>query len=870
MRTKKIITLVLVLALALSAVSFGASASFSDIEENNANRTYYDLLAGLGIIKGYDDGTFKEANPVTREEAVAFIYRMANGNDNAMKGATAFPDVASDRWSSGYINWAVGKGIVAGYPDGTFKPTNTVTVAEMAKMMVVALGWQTNNYTFPYGFINKAQDLKVLDNINAGNVDQPCTRAMVSVITYNTLFANRVEYNLVNGYPVVNENVPSFIYSGRFNAIEEKDLIVKGTSTLNGAGLSKAGQVIFENNKIISYSGSNANDLIGRKVTVWYQNTDNTMDGNKPTLTENDTILALVPSNDQKVATVKMSAIDATAKTVKIDGFTYDLKNASVTSVTGTIANLDTAGKNVNTLVKVVYTEGTKEVKNVYTYDAVVNQVSRVTSNGTITLKNGGDAPITSSMAKKLYNAYDGIAADDYVYVAQTKAYIADDSKVDTMYIITKADTVSGVEYKENNKDGYVFGADTYKPADSKTITPDLTSSYDLVLSPAGYIVKISATSTTSNKVYGIVTNYGATKTGSMGAGKYTDLTLTVMTSDGVEKTYPVSSKADSSHVYIADNDGGWVKRATNYAQIAYMPVELSLNAEGTVTSIAVATDNAGDYSYNKTTKMLTDGTDSYPVNADSAIFTITWKKGDVVSADNAYDDDATATVTATTGSKLSDFTSKSVLGLQAATSGTKAVKIALFGDEIVASSKNNNGYIQYVRQTTNSAKDIIYTFKATVNGEVVELYTTDKSLATAVQEAAKKTASNKGTAYSAVAGKIVVSGSELKGFDATSFENAEFDKGFVDTIDVANGTVAVKATLETESKDATVLAIKSDVKVYNIKLNGDNVVTEIVADETMPTLENVYDDSEIHYLTYDKAGDDADGMIIAIYIVNR
>ena len=197
-------------------------------------------------------------------------------------------------------------------------------------------------------------------------------------------------------------------------------------------------------------------------------------------------------------------------------------------------------------------------------------------------------------------------------------------------------------------------------------------------------------------------------------------------------------------------------------------------------------------------------------------------------------------------------------------------MKIALFGDEIVASSKNNNGYIQYVRQTTNSAKDIIYTFKATVNGEVVELYTTDKSLATAVQEAAKKTASNKGTAYSAVAGKIVVSGSELKGFDATSFENAEFDKGFVDTIDVANGTVAVKATLETESKDATVLAIKSDVKVYNIKLNGDNVVTEIVADETMPTLENVYDDSEIHYLTYDKAGDDADGMIIAIYIVNR
>lgn len=854
MRTKKIITLVLVLALALSAVSFGASASFSDIEENNANRTYYDLLAGLGIIKGYDDGTFKEANPVTREEAVAFIYRMANGNDNALKGATAFPDVASDRWSSGYVNWAVGKGIVAGYPDGTFKPTNTVTVAEMAKMMVVALGWPSNNYTFPYGFINKAQDLQVLDNINAGNVDQPCTRAMVSVITYNTLTAQRIEFTIVNGYPQ-QTNLPTFLASGRFNAKSLEGQVINGTSTMAATNkITKAGQVDISGTAV-AYVG-NADDLIGRTVTVWYKNDS----GKGDSLTSDSTIIALVPDAKEKVATVKMADIDDGK--IKIDGVKYPITSIDK-AITGDVDDLTDAGNKTNTLLRVVYTDDA--IKKVYSYTSYVQKVSKVASNGSVTFVSNVDTAFNNKTIKADYlDAYEGIAKDDIVYVAQTSRYVAADKAVSSnAYIVEKADIVSGVAYTSSKNGTYVFGGTEYKLSSNASAPAgsDLGSSFDLILSPSGFIKEAKAATTNTSKIYGVVTGYSQNKTSNIGPGKYENLTVQVMTADGVEKTYPVSEKADSTNTYIAANKGGWVDYSEPFAKIAYQPVELALNSEGTVTTLKVATTNQkATYTFNKTSKILSvssgDTTGSFTVNGSTAVFSVVWKdaSGNKVApfAANASSVD----VSATTGDKLGSMTAD-ILGMMAGTDGVKAIKVISFNGGLSASS-DKTGYIKYEGMKWQDGKSV-YSFIATVGNAIVSLYTEEAGVADDV-------AGGFLDVYTPVYGTIAISGSELTGFTQGSVTDANA------TVTAINGNVI---SLKNSDASTALLTAKSDVRIYNLERKGedDYTISGIMvpgAEESLPTLENISEDTHIAYVVVNDADSEYNGMISEIYILNK
>jgi len=138
---KKILALVLALTLALGTFSFAAAAP-EDVVGTDCEDAVARLGA-LGIIAGYPDGTFKPEQPVTRAEFAKIIVSALGVGEAAQyaAGATKFPDVAADHWATGYINVAVDVGIINGYPDGTFLPENQVTFAEAIKMIVAALGY---------------------------------------------------------------------------------------------------------------------------------------------------------------------------------------------------------------------------------------------------------------------------------------------------------------------------------------------------------------------------------------------------------------------------------------------------------------------------------------------------------------------------------------------------------------------------------------------------------------------------------------------------------------------------------------------------------------------------------------------------------
>lgn len=106
-------------------------------------------------IEGYDDGTFRPDNDMTRAEAAAIFARLiAEKKGGAITGKASFSDISMKDWSYSYIGYLEKYNIIDGYDDGTFRPNNAVTRAEFVAMAVRYYGLfsevKKNNYTVNY------------------------------------------------------------------------------------------------------------------------------------------------------------------------------------------------------------------------------------------------------------------------------------------------------------------------------------------------------------------------------------------------------------------------------------------------------------------------------------------------------------------------------------------------------------------------------------------------------------------------------------------------------------------------------------------------------------------------------------------------
>ena len=103
--------------------------------EYKVTKNAVETVKAISYIKGYPDGTFRPQANVTRAEAAQMFATLLNGGANfGTSSATRFSD-ASDDWFSKAVNYVVAKGLISGYPDGTFKPNESITRAEFAQMI---------------------------------------------------------------------------------------------------------------------------------------------------------------------------------------------------------------------------------------------------------------------------------------------------------------------------------------------------------------------------------------------------------------------------------------------------------------------------------------------------------------------------------------------------------------------------------------------------------------------------------------------------------------------------------------------------------------------------------------------------------------
>ncbi len=118
--------------LATSRDAVTAGMVFTDVPVNHSAKVAIDYVSSKGYMRGYPDGSFKPNNTITRAEICVVLSMVYGLQSNSSQAATnAFSDVKPNDWFYSYVAMAYNNAMLYGYPDGSFKPANTTTRAEI-------------------------------------------------------------------------------------------------------------------------------------------------------------------------------------------------------------------------------------------------------------------------------------------------------------------------------------------------------------------------------------------------------------------------------------------------------------------------------------------------------------------------------------------------------------------------------------------------------------------------------------------------------------------------------------------------------------------------------------------------------------------
>ena len=264
----RVLALVLTFAMMISTVAM--AATFTDIEEGSTYAEATAVLADLGILKGYEDGTFGADKVITRAEVVAVVNRLQGLSDaaKAAGGATQYTDVPSTEWFAGDVNLATQMGIVSGDGNGLFRPNDQVKYEEAVKMIVAALGYNQEYVLkrggWPTGYLVIATEAEVSKGVSAG-AGEPAYRGIVAKLAYNALTAPTFafkEYS-TDGKAVYEVNKAKI-------TLEEKLQTYKLTGFVQANAITALAGSVTDNKEV---NFKITDDKVGKSVAAWTKNT---------------------------------------------------------------------------------------------------------------------------------------------------------------------------------------------------------------------------------------------------------------------------------------------------------------------------------------------------------------------------------------------------------------------------------------------------------------------------------------------------------------------------------------------------------------------------------------------------------------------
>ena len=628
-RQKKVLSLVLCVAMMLSVMVVGAGAAFSD-QSKIKNTEAVDMCVALNIISGYPDGSYKPEGNITRAEFCKMVCIALNGGKEpatATKSTPTYSDIKGN-WAEGYIEYCSTKGIVSGVGGGKFNPNGNVTATQAAKMLLVALGYNADvekyngsNWSL-YVNVQANQDglYKDIEDIDTGAA---LTRDNAAQMVWNTIQAytikktseiNRNDGTISDAYSKSNTDMLKDMYDG----VIQKGILSEFSYNSNDK------EWTYTVNDVDVTSKVDYTALLGQKVKAVYKYDKNAKENTAYGIfaTDSEVVLSATVADLPKMTNSADTSFKIGSTKYKLEGtlastpvyqFTDTFGVDFIPEVKNTAGTVTTAA--VNTLWKLAgQTTSGQTTVNVTAYDA--QKFTAVDQDGNGKIDFFMIAPFT--VAKVSYvgsdkfrlagnstdynlddvNAYKGIAKDDFV-IFTAAANTADET--DTF---VKADKISGEVKKVDGSD--IMVGDTWYTVDDSYGAISGGAAKNKVTSAAakltdavvvnGFVFYVDKADATSIEDFAVVI---ATEAGGVGGSQakllFSDGKKEVVSTDKSYAAGSANALADGTLVtYSKNSDGDYILKAATTADASSYDFCNSGAAAATVSKVSNSSDKAG------------------------------------------------------------------------------------------------------------------------------------------------------------------------------------------------------------------------------------------------------------------------------------
>ncbi len=175
------------------------SSFFTPVVLADSTSEPMELLKAMGVLSGDTNGNMRPSDLVTRAEFAKMAVLLSPHKKEVALNVkiSVFSDCTSRHWASPYVKVASEKGIVQGFPNGIFKPDDTITYAQAVTVALKLLGYTDEDFgnTYPEPQLGMAQSLKINEGVYKAR-DEALSRREVSQILVNTLTTKSKNSNL--------------------------------------------------------------------------------------------------------------------------------------------------------------------------------------------------------------------------------------------------------------------------------------------------------------------------------------------------------------------------------------------------------------------------------------------------------------------------------------------------------------------------------------------------------------------------------------------------------------------------------------------------------------------------------------------------
>ena len=817
-----------------------AGAAFTDQADIKVENEVVDTLIELGVINGYTDGSFKPNDTVTRAEMAKMIYVLRTGNSDASAYNDDYSTFADIKghWARGYVKYCQSLGIIAGQSATKFAPDQTVTAQEAAKMLLVTLGYDAKKA----GLVGTTWASKTNALADENGLLEDVNTSFTGPCPRQ--YAAQLIYNAIDAPTVVwrDDAYTKYNYNGDENkTIGEKYM-----------GLSKTVGILSDVTKDTdkdTYTLSvdkNADESTGKGLSTFTKVAKDysalKYQKVKVLYKDKDKVFGVYSmTDDNTVATAVMDDVKMDGGKLKIDGTKYTLADAAKTAVY--VDGVYQVNKDINTYVT-ANAEG-KNVGRASSVQAISNDdtnkinVLKVTTYDVKKVTYVGTDYINAGGAKK-NDAwnYPSDIKKDDYAVLSTAKNYADDKG-----LITKAETVEGKVVGTKGDDKVKIG-DTWYTADYKSGStvidnwPKSGATVKLVL--VNGFVKLVDTVTAGTADMAMVIETGSAS--GLGSSKVADL----MFADGTRKTVELND--DSEYGYNG------TKVTLGAPKMATYEVSKGKYTLKKVGSADAARNGYDVYATNDdaVTKLTVDGNIKGKVTVENGKASekktnqkLYFKSNAVVFVKYKTDD-----YKVVTGKDVANWSKTDIARIEALgenTSGNYYVQVGVItmNTKIPGASNSNYAYAldDSYKETVDGTK---YTFVKAWNGTEEVLFKSEDDVTISKREAFEYANNSDGTVDLTV----------LKGKNNSGTSVGEYyAKTQITSYDEGTGAITFKnaaADLSTKNKikagETTILYVNSDDKVGVGEFDID-VAEDVNADGVVEDNVIVYSESGEDYI---------------------